>query len=113
MCCHGILQCRHKIVFYFQDVVFTDEINNECTVMIPKSPKSMSTMGGQVNPNKSVTFSYDRCYNMSTTTAQIYNEIPYSLVQVCCIYNQLFVVIPNFSLYNFILKSLLCFSKMS
>ena len=102
MCCHGILQCRHKIVFYFQDVVFTDEINNECTVMIPKSPKSMSTMGGQVNPNKSVTFSYDRCYNMSTTTAQIYNEIPYSLVQVCCIYNQLFVVIPNFSLYNFI-----------
>ena len=30
---------------------------------------------------KSVTFVFDRVYNASTTTAQIYNEIPYSLVQ--------------------------------
>jgi hypothetical protein len=57
-----------------------DEINNECTILVPKTRKTMAAQGG--NPNKSVTFSFDRCYNNMTTTAQIYNEIPYSLVQV-------------------------------
>ena len=58
-----------------------DEINNECTILVPKTRKTMAAQGG--NPNKSVTFSFDRCYNTKTTTAQIYDEIPYSLVQVC------------------------------
>lgn len=57
-----------------------DEINNECTILVPKSRKTMASRGG--NPNKSVTFSFDRTYNSRTSTAQIYNEIPYSLVQV-------------------------------
>ena len=63
-----------------RDVLFMDEINNECTILVPKSRKTMAAQGG--NPNKSVTFSFDRCYNNKTTTAQMYNEIPYSLVQV-------------------------------
>ena len=65
--------------FSLQDVIFVDEINSECTIMIPKPSKSVSAMS---NPNKSVTFSYDRCYNTTTTTAHIYNELPYSLVEV-------------------------------
>ena len=63
-----------------RDVLFMDEINNECTILVPKTRKTMAAQGG--NPNKSVTFSFDRCYNNKTTTAQMYNEIPYSLVQV-------------------------------
>lgn len=59
-----------------------DEINNECTILVPKSRKTMASQGMGGNPNKSVTFSFDRCYNSKTTTAQIYDEIPYSLVQV-------------------------------
>ena len=58
-----------------------DEINNECTILVPKSRKTMASQQSS-NPNKSVTFSFDRCYNTKTTTAQIYDEIPYSLVQV-------------------------------
>ena len=57
-----------------------DEINNECTILVPKSRKTMASRGG--NPNKSVTFSFDRTYNSRTSTAQIYNELPYNLVQV-------------------------------
>ena len=62
-----------------QDVIFSDEINNECTITIPKPSKSVSAIS---NPNKSVTFSFDRCYNSNSTTAHIYNELPYSLVEV-------------------------------
>ena len=57
-----------------------DEINNECTILVPKPRKAINSKNP--NPNKSVTFTFDRCYNATTTTAQIYNEIPYSLVQV-------------------------------
>jgi len=57
-----------------------DEINNECTILVPKPSKSVAQNGG--NPNKSITFSYDRCYNAHATTANVYDEIPYSLVQV-------------------------------
>ena len=57
-----------------------DEINNECTILVPKSRKTIASQGG--NPNKSVTFSFNRAYNSRTTTAQLYNELPYSLVQV-------------------------------
>ena len=51
-----------------------DEINNECTLLCP---------GGRQNGSarKSITFVFDRCYNNKSTTAQIYNEIPHSLVQ--------------------------------
>lgn len=63
-----------------KDVVYMDEINNECTILVPKPRKAMAAASGG-NPNKSVTFSFDRCYNGTTNSAQIYNEIPYSLVQ--------------------------------
>ena len=35
----------------------------------------------QGNAAKSVTFVFDRVYNGNTTTAEMYNEIPYSLTQ--------------------------------
>ena len=57
-----------------------DEINNECTILVPKPKKAINAKSP--NPNKSVTFTFDRCYNATTSTAQIYNEIPYALVQV-------------------------------
>ncbi len=57
-----------------------DEINNECTILVPKTPKMYANTGG--SPNKSITFSFDRCYNANATTGMLYNEIPYSLVQV-------------------------------
>ncbi len=63
-----------------KDIVYMDEINNECTILVPKPSKAYQQSGG--NPNKSITFSYDRCYNAAATTGHIYNEIPYSLVQV-------------------------------
>ena len=48
------------------------------------------------NPNKSVTFSFDRCYNNKSTTAHIYDEIPYSLVQVILInFKFIFFVFMN------------------
>ena len=65
---------------YLQDIVYVDELNNECTILAPKPSKMYAQTGG--NPNKSITFSFDRCYNANTNTAGIYNEIPYSLVQV-------------------------------
>ena len=37
---------------------------------------------------KSITFVFDRCYNGNTNTAQIYNEIPYSLTQVNVLFRQ-------------------------
>ncbi len=61
-----------------------DDINNECTIMVPKPSKAYAQNGG--NPHKSVTFSYDRCYDTRTTTAIIYDEIPYALVQVGFMY---------------------------
>ena len=57
-----------------------DEINNECTIMVKKPTKQYQQSGG--NPNKSITFAFDRCYSANATTSMIYNEIPYSLVQV-------------------------------
>ena len=75
-----VVLCETDEAVIFQDVVFMDEINNECTILVPKSRKTMAAQGG--NPNKSVTFSFDRCYNNKSTTAHIYDEIPYSLVQV-------------------------------
>ena len=57
-----------------------NEEDNECTILVPKSAKTLQQNGG--NPHKSLTFSFDRCYGANTTTAEIYNEIPYSLVQV-------------------------------
>ena len=32
-------------LIYFQDVVFMDEINNECTILVPKSRKTMAAQG--------------------------------------------------------------------
>ena len=77
---------RDKLLFNLslQDVIFVDEINNESTIMIPKPSKSVSAIS---NPNKSVTFSFDRCYNSTSTTAHIYNELPYSLVEVNTFYS--------------------------
>lgn len=57
-----------------------DEYKNECTILVPKSTKLLQQNGG--NPHKSVTFSFDRCYDETATTSDLYNEIPYSLVQV-------------------------------
>ena len=89
-----------------RDVLFMDEINNECTILVPKSRKTMAAQGG--NPNKSVTFSFDRCYNNKTTTAQMYNEIPYSLVQVSvfrfCDKRDSFVVKTNCQIIEAIAK---------
>jgi hypothetical protein len=57
-----------------------DEYGNECTILAPKSAKTLAQVGGTTH--KSITFSFDRCYGSNTTTAELYNEIPYSLVQV-------------------------------
>ncbi|TRY60979.1 hypothetical protein TCAL_05689 [Tigriopus californicus] len=62
-----------------KDIVYMDEINNECTILMPKPSKMIQQNGG--SSHKSITFSYDRCYNANATTSQLYNEIPYSLVQ--------------------------------
>ena len=58
-----------------KDIVYMDEINHECTLLCPPNKQNGSA-------RKSITFVFDRCYNASTNTAQVYNEIPYSLVQV-------------------------------
>ncbi|XP_023331718.1 kinesin-like protein KIF17 [Eurytemora carolleeae] len=58
-----------------KDILYMDEINNECTLLCPPAKQQNGSA------RKSVTFVFDRVYNASTTTAQIYNEIPYSLVQ--------------------------------
>ncbi len=60
--------------------MYVDELNDEATILVPKPSKSLAAQGG--NPHKSITFSYDRCYGAKATTAQIYDEIPYALVQV-------------------------------
>ena len=57
-----------------KDVVYMDEINHECTLLCPPGRQNGSA-------RKSITFVFDRCYNGMTNTAQVYNEIPYSLVQ--------------------------------
>ena len=54
-----------------------DDESNECTVLAPKPTKMI--VG---NRNKSITFAFDRTYGADVTTGQIYNEIPYALVQV-------------------------------
>ena len=76
-----------------KDIVYIDEINQECTLLCPPGKQNGSA-------RKSITFVFDRyvrrylclsdyqmekfrCYNTLTNTAQVYNEIPYSLVQVC------------------------------
>ena len=84
-----------------RDVLFMDEINNECTILVPKTRKTMAAQGG--NPNKSVTFSFDRCYNNKTTTAQMYNEIPYSLVQVSTyeVYTFFLIYTKNITFFTF------------
>ena len=57
-----------------------DELGNECTILAAKTAKTLAQVGGSTH--KSITFSFDRCYGAKITTADIYNEIPYSLVQV-------------------------------
>ena len=57
-----------------------DQEANECTILVPKPAKTLQQNGG--NPHKSITFSFDRVYAAHTTTAEIYNEIPYSLITV-------------------------------
>jgi len=57
-----------------KDIVYIDEINHECTLLCPPGKQNGSA-------RKSITFVFDRCYNSVTNTAQVYNEIPYSLVQ--------------------------------
>ncbi len=56
-----------------------DELNDECTILVPKPSKAYTQNGG--NPHKSITFSYDRCYGAKVNTSKIYDEIPYALVQ--------------------------------
>ena len=65
---------------FYQDVVYMDELGNECTILAAKTAKTLAQVGGSTH--KSITFSFDRCYGAKITTADIYNEIPYSLVQV-------------------------------
>ena len=57
-----------------------DELGSECTILAAKTAKTLAQVGGSTH--KSITFSFDRCYGAKITTADIYNEIPYSLVQV-------------------------------
>lgn len=57
-----------------KDILYMDEINNECTILCGDNRS-------QGNAAKSVTFVFDRVYNGNTTTAELYNEIPYSLTQ--------------------------------
>ena len=57
-----------------------DELGGECTILAAKTAKTLAQVGGSTH--KSITFSFDRCYGSKITTADIYNEIPYSLVQV-------------------------------
>ena len=58
-----------------KDILYMDEINHECTLLCPPNKQNGSA-------RKSITFVFDRCYNATTNTAQVYNELPYSLVQV-------------------------------
>ena len=46
------------------------------------SSKGKKSGVSQQGANKSMTFSFDRCYNPTSSTADVYNEVPYSLVQV-------------------------------
>ena len=64
----------------FQDVVYMDELGSECTILAAKTAKTLAQVGGSTH--KSITFSFDRCYGAKTTTKDLYDEIPYSLVQV-------------------------------
>jgi len=57
-----------------KDIIYMDEINHECTLACPPGRQNGSA-------RKSITFVFDRCYNGNTNTAQVYNEIPYSLTQ--------------------------------
>ena len=57
-----------------------DEAGNECTILAAKTAKTLAQVGGSTH--KSITFSFDRCYGARTTTKDLYDEIPYSLVQV-------------------------------
>ena len=82
-----------------QDVVYMDELGNECTILAAKTAKTLAQVGGSTH--KSITFSFDRCYGSKFTTSEIYNEIPYSLVQVfttycmCCTHKPHFRTHPT------------------
>lgn len=62
---HVVVRARpmsmREIKEYSKDIVYMNEDVNECTVVVPKPSKAYQQSGG--NPNKSITFSFDRYFN--------------------------------------------------